>query len=409
MDLAKLDQFEKLKANFKKIFLTLFQDVENGLKNEKLAPFLGILGPKVVGKLNLLKTVSSVHFYFLSQLYSYQTMVELFLEDDDDAKEILFEELSNSMFSEEFQDHAKQFGNHEGIKKTLALNEQQLVGLLHNHIIKDEVVDYKIYEELGDIKNQNNKIELSLYDYDEVLVDQVKIKVLGPKNLRNSPPLKKAIEIIKEVSPKSFLRLQHFTQAIIPSAREEIVSYSIQYLPGFSVINTKHRDNIDLIDDILHENGHHHLNYFLNNDELFEEVPDEIFYSPWRKSLRPLRGIYHGTITFFFAQQIFLDLAAYQKINPDFFNTREIKKIYQRLIEETVMLEFTFDDIDWAYNQGWIFDNGYELMQEIIQKIKNNIEKIKELDSDLLETGYKTNEKLISLLKKQKKFYQKEH
>jgi len=82
----------------------------------------------------------------------------------------------------------------------------------------------------------------------------------------------------------------------------------MQSLPGYSSLNMFDRDQIDLMDDLLHENGHHYLNTFLNHQDLINEDDDKIYYSPWRKALRPVRGIYHATFTFFWALELFYQL-----------------------------------------------------------------------------------------------------
>ena len=53
------------------------------------------------------------------------------------------------------------------------------------------------------------------------------------------------------------------TSRIIPLKAKGVVSFSYRHRPGLSFINCFDRDNLDLIDDVIHENSHHHLNLLL--------------------------------------------------------------------------------------------------------------------------------------------------
>ena len=86
--------------------------------------------------------------------------------------------------------------------------------------------------------------------------------------------------------------LELLTSRIVPLKARGVVSFSYRHRPGLSFVNCFHRDNLDLIDDLIHENSHHHLNLLLRKHVLYrDDHNQQIFYSPWRRSLRPVRGI----------------------------------------------------------------------------------------------------------------------
>src|SRR5690606_26785592 len=140
-----------------------------------------------------------------------------------------------------------------------------------------------------------------------------------------------------------------------------VVSYSLQSLPGYSNINVVERDFVDLIDDLVHENGHHALNAVLNAEELIEEDDDKIFWSPWRRALRPIRGMFHGYLTFFWAYALFSDL---ERNNVQGLTNEEMAKTRMRFIEEFIMLEFCNDQLDAAKKMGKILPLGMDLINE---------------------------------------------
>ena len=216
-----------------------------------------------------------------------------------------------------------------------------------------------------------------------------------------------ALKIIKTYSPDSWERFKSFTDIIIPINQKEFVSYSHQELPGTSMINLRDRDFIDLIDDLLHENGHHHLNYYLNLEKLIDEPVDNIYYSPWRRTLRPLRGVYHAYFTFFWAFKIFSDLASSSLENSQYtFSKQEQEKIFWRVVEEYYMLNYTFLELTWAKKQGLITTRGWSLISEQQIILKRFARKIN-LWEKKVGTHKKELQELKSTLKKAAKNYKK--
>jgi hypothetical protein len=190
-----------------------------------------------------------------------------------------------------------------------------------------------------------------------------------------------ALGLIKTYSPDSYDLFCAFTRRIVPIKQKEFVSYSLQSLPGHSFINLYHRDRLDLLDDLLHENGHHHLNHFLILKEPLREDPDQIYYSPWRRTLRPVRGIYHAHLTFFFALKLYHDLAQALLSDSLFFDSpltsSEKQKIYLRYLEEWFMLEYTADDLTIAIKRGQVLKNGAHFLKaaEVERKKLGNLVK----------------------------------
>jgi len=181
--------------------------------------------------------------------------------------------------------------------------------------------------------------------------------------------IEKALSVIKRFSPDSYKTFLNFTHTILPINEPGIVSYSLQNLPGYSCINLFERDFIDLMDDLIHENGHHYLNSYLNFCELINEDDEKIYYSPWRNSLRPIRGIYHACFTFFWALHLFGNLFRNLK-KIDFLNESEKEKIASRFIEEYLMLNYCLPDLKHAFKNKKINKDGMKLITMIYSQIK---------------------------------------
>jgi hypothetical protein len=248
----------------------------------------------------------------------------------------------------------------------------QLTSLFKVHILHEKKIPltYILNKELGDHIHDNNNV---IYNIDEEIVEFEECKFAFLTSDYNNKKLhleniKNALEKIKLCSPHSYQRFFYFTNAIIPHDNSEVVSYSIQHLPGFSIMNLYNRDPIDLMDDLLHENGHHHLNTYLNTDELINEDSELIYYSPWRAELRPIRGIYHGFCTFCWAFILFRDLNT--NINKVQFSEIEKEKIKFRLLEEYLMLSYSIPDLDHAFKIKQITKSGKEVADELIHELK---------------------------------------
>lgn len=205
--------------------------------------------------------------------------------------------------------------------------------------------------------------------------------------------IEKALTQIKKYSPQSYELIQNFCEAIVPIDEAGVVSYSMQSLPGHSCLNLFERNDLDLMDDLVHEHGHHYLNAYLNHTELINEGPDQVYYSPWRRALRPIRGIYHAYCTFFWALKLFSDVA-FQDSDP---------RVLTRALEEAEMLSFCHPLLEWAYERGDIEEEGYqvfksfqsevELIREKLPK-QNDGPEIRELKKHLNEMKKKYHSKL---------------
>jgi hypothetical protein len=175
---------------------------------------------------------------------------------------------------------------------------------------------------------------------------------------------------IKTLLPDIAPILKHFTKRIFALSHEDVVSLSYQQAPYLSFINLKTRDRIDLIDDLFHENGHHYLNAHLNIDEYINEDDDKIFYSPWRESARPVRGIFHAYCTFYWAHEIFKRLSIKMlQGEREGFTEAEQGKILKRFAEEHAMLKSCFDEVKRAHKLKKVEKIGLELCQEFHKSI----------------------------------------
>lgn len=319
------------------------------------------------------KTFSTLNWQFLSQLqlFNFFNQQDPLLGKNDfgPVEEKVFEKWNNSEFADQFLKSLNR-GNFLGkaSMQTLSVLDKHLVTFGERHILKTKKISksYRVQTSLGEI--QKNKQIIRLLETTLHLEGkELRLMTSSLKEMKDfSHKIEIALKVIKKHSPSSWERFVAFTELIVPIKQPELVSYSHQDLPGYSMINLYHRDFVDLMDDLLHENGHHHLNYYLNLGKLIDEPIDNIYYSPWRRTLRPLRGVYHAYFTFFWAFKLFADLSKSKELDSIWylFSPGEKEKIYWRAVEEFHMLNFTFQELKWARKNGLIHQTGWKLIDE---------------------------------------------
>lgn len=237
------------------------------------------------------------------------------------------------------------------------------------HIPSEDVLQVMLGEDILNIKSLQN---------DETILKVKNLTILpginssGHFNQEHFEKVSKALETISELTPNLSEVLSRYTHTIVPIFEEELVSYSMAILPGFSSINMANRDFVDMVDDLLHENGHHFLNCLLEGEEeIIYEDDDKIFYSPWRRSLRPIRGLYHGVVTFYWAYRLFKELSFNEK-TPAIFTELEVEKINFRFIEESILIKRCFPEIQRAFDLDKVSDYGLKIIDVIESELNEN-------------------------------------
>ena len=314
----------------------------------------------------------------LNQFHWLKSEVEE-LEDDDEFNNDIFEVLTDSEYSKDFLEkldqHDKTFK--QICLEVLDLYEKQLQYLELYHVKKqiDSIADdYRENLDLGD----KNGVPGGL----PVAIENSSLTYLSG-NDENYPRIVNAIQKLQHLTPVCYDRLSQFTKFLIPITDPGMVSFSSEALPFHSCINFTNRDDIDLLDDLLHENGHHQLNFYLYCFDFIDEDDPNLYFSPWRESLRPLRGIFHGYCTFYWAYDLFKNLMSHSQIK-DYFEQDQISKIEKRYLEERVMLEMAFAELEKAHENEYVSKLGMQVVK--------NLQSILEDDQQLYQ-AHKLNHK----------------
>jgi len=91
--------------------------------------------------------------------------------------------------------------------------------------------------------------------------------------------------------------------------------------------DTSKLSNLRVAESIIHETMHLQLTLIENISPLIKNGSMEMFYSPWREELRPIRGVLHGIYVFSAVKDF------YEKILP-YMSTSNVKDFVSYRIEE---------------------------------------------------------------------------
>lgn len=178
--------------------------------------------------------------------------------------------------------------------------------------------------------------------------------------------LARGLNVIRAAWPAGAENLALLTTRVIPLQAPGVVSFSYRHRPGLSFINCFDRDQFDLIDDLIHENSHHQLNLYLRKAKLIQaDRHEEIFYSPWRRTARPLRGILHATFTFTMGAMLFERLS-----HSEMLTAADRLRARARCLEEVASVRYSLYDLEYAARRlGWITASGVALITSLKREI----------------------------------------
>lgn len=196
-------------------------------------------------------------------------------------------------------------------------------------------------------------------------------RTVKPTEQRQVARIARAWQTIRLAWPDGHDVLALLTSRIVPLQATGVVSFSYRHRPGLSFINCFDRDNLDLIDDLIHENSHHHLNLLLRKYVMYHgDHNQQIFYSPWRRSLRPLRGILHATFTFTMGALLFQRLSLWASERDGAvrwkkagLTLRDMHRARFRCVEEVESVRYSLQDLHYADRHlGWLTGSGRSLV-----------------------------------------------
>jgi HEXXH motif-containing protein len=198
-----------------------------------------------------------------------------------------------------------------------------------------------------------------------------------------------ALAVIEAAWPDGARVLARLTNRIVPLKARGVVSFSYRHRPGLSFINCFDRDDLDLIDDLIHENSHHHLNLLLRKAVLYhKDRNQEIFYSPWRRSLRPLRGILHATFTFTMGAILFERLSSWAKTGKATLTPSQILRARFRCLEEVASVRYSLKDLAYARTLGWLTPAGWGLVSALKREIGKVEKRIRPIERAVLRSKH---------------------
>ena len=208
---------------------------------------------------------------------------------------------------------------------------------------------------------------------------------VGPTDLKHVDRTRRAWHTIQQAWPEGHAVLALLTSRIVPLKAKGVVSFSYRHRPGLSFINCFDRDNLDLIDDLIHENSHHHLNLLLRKHVMYHgDRNQQIFYSPWRRSLRPIRGILHASFTFTMGALLFERFSSWAETKKGMkhwkeagLTQRDLMRARFRCLEEIESVRYSMQDLEYAGRHlKWLTGSGGRLVRQLEEEIEKAEQRI---------------------------------
>jgi len=115
----------------------------------------------------------------------------------------------------------------------------------------------------------------------------------------------------------------------------------------------------------------------------------EIFYSPWRRSLRPLRGILHATFTFTMGAILFERLPSWAASAKATLTPQQVLRARFRCLEEVASVEYSLRDLDYAGEKlAWLAAPGMALVDQLKQELVRVKKRIASFERVVIRSRY---------------------
>jgi hypothetical protein len=149
--------------------------------------------------------------------------------------------------------------------------------------------------------------------------------------------LGRALALICDAWKPAYREVIQQTRVVVPLVERGTVSFSLPDRPGVSYINVWNKSLVDLADDLVHETAHHLLHGLEELSRLDRDDGEPRYWSPWRRSLRPLRGILHAAYTFAWRAELLSRLLRLRAKGPP------RKELASRALRQWMLNELDFE------------------------------------------------------------------
>jgi hypothetical protein len=104
----------------------------------------------------------------------------------------------------------------------------------------------------------------------------------------------------------------------------------------------------------------------------------QIFYSPWRRSLRPVRGILHAAFTFTMGAMLFERLSTWASGRAGSarwkragLSSLDLQRARFRCLEEVESVRYSIQDLEYAsWHLKWLTGSGQRLVKQLVEGIE---------------------------------------
>ncbi|MCA9938654.1 MAG: hypothetical protein KC418_08430 [Anaerolineales bacterium] len=149
----------------------------------------------------------------------------------------------------------------------------------------------------------------------------------------------RAYQLLQNVWPEIVSEMQFYTRLIVPFRSQCYTSFSDDVFMGAILVSEVEQPFTNIMytaELIVHEHSHLRLSVIMRFlDPIFQEMPGGVFYSPFRRDKRPIRGVLHGAFVF---ARIAHFLRRVGSVEPDFPWRERLEEVVVKIVEALEVL-----------------------------------------------------------------------
>lgn len=193
---------------------------------------------------------------------------------------------------------------------------------------------------------------------------------------QHSVVVKEALTLLENYHPRTFGQIRDFLQIIAfkPKQASTYNNLSHSDLPG-SLICSSVKNAYELADTLIHEFHHNRLFFIEEFSSLLMDTDSqnnqEIYYSPWRNDLRPIKGLFHAVYVYISVCEFWLSIYQQNKVSP-----RELEFASSELMHNLMRLKIGVIQLEK-------YANFTQLGNEFFKELQTNISSLDTIISQL--------------------------
>jgi len=177
-----------------------------------------------------------------------------------------------------------------------------------------------------------------------------------------SAKLSRAVELVREAWEEVYRDLLAHTHEVVPMSERRVAPDLLPGRPGASYIHYAGKSAAGLAVDLVHENAHHRIQGLAALGALHRDHGETMYFSPWRRTMRPLEDILQSTYALTFRMELLRRLVGTKRRLPR-------ARIRQEMARELDALRRSLLDLEDAESRKLLTPAGARIRRAIGRRV----------------------------------------